>query len=111
MRGGKMNTSHRARWWRTGLLVAGLCSGRAAENATTPQKQESQGDELLMAPRPAREKDKNTPESVEAEVLASLPQPAPSILPPNMNQVDLPCVLRLAGINNPEILIARQRVL
>ena len=107
-----MNTSHRARWWRAGLLVVGLCGGLAAENATTPPKSDLPGDELLKQPRKAEGKDKKiSSKSIEAEVLAGLPQPAPSILPPNMNQVDLPCVLRLAGINNPEILIARQRVL
>jgi outer membrane protein TolC len=107
-----MNTSHRARWWRAGLLVVGLCGGLAAENATTPPKPDLPGDELLKQPRKAEGKEKKiSPKSIEAEVLAGLPQPAPSILPPNMNQVDLPCVLRLAGINNPEILIARQRVL
>jgi outer membrane protein TolC len=92
--------------------MVGLCAGLAAENEKIPQKPELPGEELLKAPRKAKEEDKsNQDKSVEAEVLAGLPQPAPSILPPNMNQVDLPCVLRLAGINNPEILIARQRVL
>jgi outer membrane protein TolC len=46
----------------------------------------------------------------EKEVLRNLPQLPPSIIPKDLNAVDLPCVLRLAGIVNPEILIAQQRV-
>ncbi len=100
-----MNASHRARLWRTGLFMIWLGAGLAAENATAPQQPD------LPTPRKTGEKDKGGISKQEAEVLAGLPPPAPSILPATMNQVDLPCVLRLAGINNPEILIARQRVL
>jgi outer membrane protein TolC len=111
-----MNASHRARWWRTGLFIVWLCGGLAAEKAETPQGPELPEDKLpqprQIKPRPPlSEKEKKEEKKLEAEVLAGLPQPAPSILPKEMNQVDLPCVLRLAGINNPEILIARQRVL
>ncbi len=39
-----------------------------------------------------------------------LPQPPPSILPPEMSPIDLASALRLGGVENPEILIARQRI-
>jgi outer membrane protein TolC len=106
-----MNASHRARWWRAGLFVVWLCGGLAAEKAMSPQKPDVPADDPLNPPRQVTETEKGRMRKEEAEVLANLPQPAPSILPPAMNQVDLPCVLRLAGINNPEILIARQSVL
>jgi outer membrane protein TolC len=66
-------------------------------------------------PPPTRVKDKKKKrsteeEKIEADVLENLPQLPPSILPKEMNAIDLPCVLRLAGIVNPEILIAQQRV-
>src|SRR5262249_22453112 len=61
--------------------------------------------------RPLSKEEQEKAKKLEAEILANLPQPAHSILPKEMSQVDLPCVLRLAGIQNPEILIARQVVL
>jgi outer membrane protein TolC len=113
-----MHAFHRARWWRTGLFMICLCGGLAAEKAKTPPQPDLPKDEFLDQPRKAGKKDMERERAEDekakrenAEILASLPQPAPSILPAEMNQVDLPCVLRLAGINNPEILIARQRVL
>ncbi len=72
-----------------------------------------------MAPtdRPrAREEDKlPTPRRTEGgkpdpKIEARLPQLPPSILPTEANAIDLRCVLRLAGVENPEILLARQRV-
>src|SRR5437879_5568899 len=35
----------------------------------------------------------------------------PSILNPNVAPIDLPGALRLAGLRNPEIMLARERVL
>jgi outer membrane protein TolC len=38
------------------------------------------------------------------------PTLAPSILPPEAKPIDLACALRLAGVQNPQILLARERV-
>jgi outer membrane protein TolC len=58
---------------------------------------------------PPKELDKlPPPKSVEAEY--QLPPNPPSILPDEMKPLDLASALRLAGVENPEILIARQRV-
>jgi outer membrane protein TolC len=84
----------------------------ATEGPEVPRdKPDARTDDKLPAPKRVEDQKKSPKEEkIEAEVLAGLPQLPPSILPPVMNQVDLPCVLRLAGIANPEILIARQRV-
>ncbi len=109
-----MNTSHRARWWRAGMALI-LCfvastlllpasaqlPGQSGDN---PQA----GNEEPSLPNPRRQADEKTGQMVAA----SLPQPAPSILPePDaINAIDLACVLRLSGVNNPDLLLARQRV-
>ncbi len=121
-----MNGSHRARLWRTGLLLVWLCGGLAAVMAAPPsgpdldvQKQVPKGDDDLFQPRRSGER-ALTPEQKkildevrkkpDPTIEANLPQRAPSILPDEMNAIDLGCVLRLAGVNNPDILLARQRV-
>src|SRR5579884_645786 len=111
-----MNVSHRARWGRVGFFWIGLCSGLAlvlpafAQNQEKPaDKSESQKIEELPPPRQdGGKKDEKKDEAI----LARLPQRAPSILPgpEAFNAIDLACVLRLAGVNNPDMLLARQRV-
>jgi outer membrane protein TolC len=109
-----MHDAHRARWWRTGLLLIFLGCASVTSWAAPPQTLEiataeqegKRGDDL---PRPKRVPLKEDPERAR-EIEASLPQLPPSILPKEANAVDLACVLRLAGVENPEILIARQRV-
>jgi outer membrane protein TolC len=117
-----MNGPHRARLWRSGLLVVclggGLAAGLTRAEGPDPAKDKAdpKSDEKLRMPRPIdNEKAKRNEEKVKRmaeEVEASLPQLAPSILPPikDMNAIDLGCVLRLAGVENPDILIARQEV-
>jgi outer membrane protein TolC len=113
-----MNTSHRARWWRIGLCLVWLC-GLAAivpVSAQTPDVPGAQPgakkEEQLPEPRRATDKKTEKEREEEAAIEASLPQPPPSILPDAsaVNSVDLSCVLRLAGVDNPDILIARQRI-
>ena len=58
----------------------------------------------------AREPGKELPAPRAANEEAALPADAPSILPADWNPIDLASALRLAGVENPEILIARQRV-
>jgi outer membrane protein TolC len=108
-----MKTSHRARWWRIGMGFVWLWAALAivlpalAQNPERPaDKAEAKQTEQLPMPKPQDDGKKNE------QVLASLPQRAPSILPglEAFNAIDLACVLRLGGINNPDILLARQRV-
>jgi outer membrane protein TolC len=108
-----MNASHRARWWRIGMRFVYLWGGLTlvlpalAQNPEKPaDKAETKNEERLGPPR--RQDDGKRDEAI----LASLPQRAPSILPgaEAINAIDLACVLRLAGINNPDMLLARQRV-
>ena len=108
-----MNGCNRARLWRAGLLAVWFCGGLTIaapppEGSALPgSKPEEKKDDGLPSPRPAETgKDLKADPSIEA----NLPQPAPTILPSEANAIDLACVLRLAGVDNPEILIARQRV-
>ncbi len=109
-----MNASHRARWWRVGLALI-LCFGASTLLLPAPAQIPGQpGDnpeakrEEPQLPRPRRQEDEKSGQAVAA----SLPQPAPSILPgpEAINAIDLACVLRLSGVNNPDLLLARQRV-
>src|SRR5690348_2083086 len=115
--------SHHARIWRMGLLILGLCGGLAAETASSPNgpdltesKQPTKSEEKLGLPRPAddvpegRKPRAKAPTQRDPQIEASLPQRPPSILPKEMNAVDLACALRLAGVENPDLLLARQRV-
>jgi outer membrane protein TolC len=117
-----MSRAHRAGWWRTGFFAAWLCGGLtagvvSAQSGTSgpaaPDKAKEkvavQLDDRLPRPRPL-DLDGKTKGAPDADLEAQLPQPPPSILPAELNSIDLGCVLRLAGVQNPEILIARQRV-
>ena len=75
------------RWWLPGVFAAGLCGVL------------SQGAEPL---------DKDAPKKLDKAAPVS-PPPA-SILDPNAKPIDLAASLKLAGVDNPEILLARQRV-
>ncbi len=84
-------------WMRgaiVGALVASLAWVRIAPGQEAPAPKD--GDTLP------------SPRTLAAD--ESLPPNPPSILPANWNPIDLPSTLRLAGVENPEILIARQRV-
>lgn len=65
--------------------------------AADPTKSESPKEEVLPAPRPALE--------------GAAPVLPPSILCGPASPIDLASALELAGVQNPEILLARQRVL
>jgi outer membrane protein TolC len=78
-----MPFAHGARWWAVPVLAAGLCGPAAA------------ADEPPRRPPP-------TP--------AQLPPPPPSLLGPGAKPIDLASALRLAGVQNPQILLARERV-
>ncbi|HWG43556.1 MAG TPA: TolC family protein, partial [Gemmataceae bacterium] len=112
-----MNGSHCARFCRTGLLAAWLCGGLAVGVAAPPDNADSpkEGPNLRSddrLPRPRRTESAPSPRKIkEGEVEARLPQAPPSILPPEAHGIDLTCVLKLAGVDNPDINIARQRVI
>lgn len=103
-----MDASHHTRWRRAGwglLWLWGALTASVPAFAQAPDKPAIKTEERLPPPR--RQESKET-ESINA----SLPQPAPSILPgpEAVNAIDLACAMRLAGINNPDMLLARQRV-
>jgi outer membrane protein TolC len=110
-----MNGAHYTRWRRSAFLLISLCCGVAVAVAAPPEnsdraasRQEGKNSESLPQPKRIEPLPGDTKTSREIE--AGLPQLPPSILPSEANAVDLACVLRLAGVENPEILIARQRV-
>jgi outer membrane protein TolC len=107
-----MNGCNPRRGWGAGLLGLCLWSSLAVADpppagTALPGNQRERRDDNL--PRPRREENGKDAKSY-ADIEAKLPQPAPSILPPDANAITLNCVLRLAGVENPEINIARQRV-
>ncbi|MHB1424255.1 MAG: TolC family protein [Gemmataceae bacterium] len=114
-----MNATYRTRWWRVGLWLVWWCGGVAAvlpasgqELPKPPDFPEAPKEDRLPSPRRDEVQKKPEDEKKLKEFEARLPQPPPSILPgiEAVNAIDLGCVLRLAGVNNPDILIARQRV-
>jgi outer membrane protein TolC len=94
--------------WLCGGLTVGLAQQPNVSNETA-SKQPSKDDSNLLPPR-AQPRDKDREERLSREIEARLPQVPPTILPAEANAVDLGCVLRLAGVQNPEILIARAGV-
>jgi outer membrane protein TolC len=65
----------------------------------------------LPAANPAAGTAANGPRAVQlAEPPMSVPPSPPTILDPNVRPIDLNTALRLAGVQNPDLLIARQRV-
>ncbi len=91
--------------------------GRGA--AQTPRPATGPGPERLPAPLPAeRGRDRGgNPAAGGGDVLdlgnpiAPLPASPPTIIRPELQPVDLDTALRLAGVQNPELNLARQRVL
>jgi outer membrane protein TolC len=111
-----MNGFKRVRWWLIGLALVSFSTELRAQQTSVPVgpnlvfEQKPSQEEQLPQPRLDLDKSTKRPRRTEAQILAELPQPAPSILPKEMNAIDLSCALRLAGVDNPDILIARQRV-
>ncbi len=109
-----MNASQRAYIWRIGLALilclGGLASVLPATGQSPGQSSDNPAarkDESLL-PSPRRQDGEKKDEAIES----SLPQRSLSILPgpEAVNAIDLGCVLRLAGVYNPDILLARARV-
>jgi outer membrane protein TolC len=91
-----MRKPRKAWWCGAGLVAAGLWAQPGAARAETPQE-------------PARAADTLPPPKMTTPADA----PAPSIAPlidSRVQSIDLASVLRLAGARNPEILLARERV-
>jgi outer membrane protein TolC len=64
----------------------------------------------VAADKPAPKEAAELPAPKKVDVDNLLPAPPPSILPDRLSPIDLASTLRLAGVENPEILLARQRV-
>ncbi len=79
------------RWCAAGLVSAVLLGGAGLLGAAPPDKPMD-----LNPPRPVKE--------------TELPPSPASILDPQTAPIDLPSVLKLAGVQNPEILLARERI-
>jgi outer membrane protein TolC len=82
-----------------GMVCAGWAATSIAQNPDKP---------LMSLPRSATELkplDETRPADSD-----SLPPPANSILSPETKPIDLATALRLSGVQSPELLIARQRV-
>jgi outer membrane protein TolC len=88
------------------LVLAGALAlaGSADAGAAPPPGETPRAPETAQAPVavPALPKPSSEP--------APIPQPAPSIIDPNFRPIDLNTALQLAGVQNPQLLIARQRV-
>ncbi len=69
--------------------------------------------DLLPQPLPPQETMDRGPEKEAADRRSPLPVPVspPTILRPEVQPIDLDTALRLAGVENPELNVARQRVL
>jgi outer membrane protein TolC len=80
-------------------VFAGVLWGSAANGTAQEPKGPLPKSEELPPPRPAPES-KVTPG----------PPPVPSLLPAQVSPIDLGTALRLAGVGNPEVLLARERV-
>src|SRR5579862_2170644 len=79
-------------WWLAALLAIGCWGSNGPSVAQPPGKEAPKGGEKLPAPR-------QLPPAPSTGLVAG--QPA---------QIDLASALRLAGVQNPEILLAQQRV-
>src|SRR6476619_1303915 len=90
-----MSFFRRVRWCATGRVVAALCGGAGAALAGQPKGEATQPDEPLPAPR---------------AVGPAVDDPVASLLAGPAEPIDLASALELAGVQNPEILRAREQV-
>ena len=86
--------SNQWRWWLPGMLVV-VTFGVLSLAAAPP-------DQELPPPRPTKK---------ELKEPVKIPDPPASILDPATMPITLPASLKLAGVENPEIQLAQQRVL
>jgi outer membrane protein TolC len=80
------------------LVASTIARGAEPPAAATP------------VPRVAQLPEPMPPPPIRPEAPRPLPPTPPSILDPNVRDIDLNTALRLAGVQNPQLLIARQRV-
>jgi outer membrane protein TolC len=106
-----VRTRKRARWLAGGLGLSVLwlaaADGRAQSNqppSPPPNPAARRAPEAL--PQPDRQ-----PERAEAVQVVSPPPTPPSILAAEVRPIDLATALRLGNVQNPEINVARQRIL
>jgi outer membrane protein TolC len=85
--------------WLAGLVAVGLCGGLGLGLAQQPPDRAAPGDRGDQARGGKR------------ELYGPPPPPPASILGKQVMPIDLPCALRLANVANPEIVLARRRVL
>ena len=97
-----MALNRSALWWAAGLAAIGLATlpARSGEPKSPPTER---------FPSPGRTAGERS-ETDNAPRTPDLPPPPPSLLGPDANPIDLASALRLAGVANPEVLLARERV-
>ena len=81
--------------------------------AQAPRPADRAGGERIPEALPPQEKGERPREKSETGPAIALPVPVspPTILRPEIQSIDLDTALRLAGVQNPELNLARQRVL
>lgn len=81
--------------------------------AQAPRPADRAGGERIPEALPPQGRVERLHEKSETGGAVALPVPAspPTILPPEVQPIDLDTALRLAGVQNPELNLARQRVL
>ena len=89
-------------------------SGRAQDEGAAKESRPTAPDPLPPSETIPRPKDKDAAarghaDTSDTTALASRPSP-PTILAPNVRPIDLGTALRLANVQNPQLMIARQRV-
>ncbi|MGC8640568.1 MAG: hypothetical protein ACP5XB_11900, partial [Isosphaeraceae bacterium] len=93
-----------------GLLALHVPAGRIA--AQVPRPATEPGRQTLPAPLPARRANEPGGANIdESKAISPIPPSPPPIIRPEMQPIDLDTALRLAGVQNPELNLARQRVL
>lgn len=95
------------------LTWVGLAGAAPPEErrALPPDEPATMPDEAEGTPREKGERpDEAKPEAAKLEAVSPLVSPSPSILASNVAPIDIATAFRLAGVQNPEILLARQRV-
>src|SRR5262249_10827692 len=98
--------------WLIAVLASGwavTCRGEPEVGIPPPQSRRATGDPVARASQPTGEA--APPDGPPRAPLVS-PPPAspPSLLDPNVRPIDLNTALRLAGVQNPDLLLAQQRV-
>ena len=101
----------RRTWYFSALLLAALPAESLAQTMRPPQSTPAtgRGPELLSEPRPIPPL--RPPSSAASPNEADITDgDGTDLLGPERSPIDLASALRLAGVNNPQILLARQRV-